>query len=219
MHMRIIAIVLAGVLSLFNLDGDGYMQPTVTNVVYNVAPYTTTDGINFTAFSTGLSGQGGPPGGQPINVALWCPISGQVTYGPCAPGAGLGTANTFTQTQTAPTWAMTNGSRMTDDGQGIYLIPPQGAAATLHIIGSPGDQIVGSDTETLAWTNAASVFGTVDTGVSRSAAGIVAIGNGTTGDRSGTVSAAAYMVGGTAGVTKTCTSAIVVVSGIITSCT
>lgn len=65
----------------------------------------------------------------------------------------------------------------------------------------------------------AGTAGLTDTGVSRASAGLVKFGNGTAGNDSGTIDASHFQVGGVAGVTKTCTSAIVVVAGIITGCT
>jgi len=66
------------------------------------------------------------------------------------------------------------------------------------------------------WSSAG--IGTEDTGLTRTAAGTVSVGNGAAGDFSGTFNAALYEAGGTAGVTKTCGATIVVKGGIITSC-
>ena len=54
---------------------------------------------------------------------------------------------------------------------------------------------------------AADLGGSVDTGISRTGAGVVAIGNGTAADASGTTNAAAYQVGGVPGISATITTA------------
>lgn len=61
----------------------------------------------------------------------------------------------------------------------------------------------------------------LDTSVSRVSAGVVGIGTGAGGSVAGTISAAAYRVGGSAGAngTGTVVTQLTVVNGLVTSCT
>ena len=53
---------------------------------------------------------------------------------------------------------------------------------------------------------AATLAGSVDAGISRTGAGVLAVGNGTQGDASGTINATGFQSGGTAGISATITT-------------
>lgn len=125
----------------------------------------------------------------------------------------LAHSNVFTATQTAPTWKMSNNGTITDDGGGnIYFGPGSGGATKVN-----GNNFAVISTGMFQFYSG-NLFASPDTAISRAAAGVLAVGNGTAGDHSGTVSANGYEAQGTPGVSKTCGATIVVVNGIVTSC-
>lgn len=66
----------------------------------------------------------------------------------------------------------------------FVMVPPGSTTAEVKIASL---FITGRVDVTIAWTNGFNAVGTIDTGLSRTAAGQVAIGNGTQGDSSGTL--------------------------------
>ena len=89
-----------------------------------------------------------------------------------------------------------------------------GTSGAVAILGSAAAEV---------WTNGSdAVSGSVDTGISRGAAGVLDVGNGTAADVSGTVSAAHFTGGGNAGVTAGSFSTITAIAstgGIVTTLT
>jgi len=72
----------------------------------------------------------------------------------------------------------------------------------------------------VGWSSTGASTGGADTGFSRDSAGVIDVGNGTSGNASGTLKAAAYYAGGTAGVDCTGITAgtVTVAKGIVTHC-
>ena len=117
----------------------------------------------------------------------------------------------------APTYGFTNSTgsglwfdgaypEITQNGSRVTAFPstgPQSGAGTIY-----------------GWTSTAGNPGlSADTGISRTAAATIAVGNGTPSDASGTINAAGYQAGGTAGVTAgnfTAVTSITTKAGLVT---
>ena len=82
---------------------------------------------------------------------------------------------------------------------GVFWVPQ--ASGAVLVPGATGSY--GFSTNSVA-----SSLSTIDTNISRISAGVLGVGNGTSGDFSGTIKASGFNAGGSAGITHTCTIAV-----------
>jgi len=133
-------------------------------------------------------------------------------------GGAAGTTNLFkvdksgNVTNATGTTAFTTGNY-----QGAFNIGIAGVDRILFMQGGSNPGLRHASDGVTTWTNSTSdANATRDTGLSRVSAGVIGVGTGAAGSVAGTISAAAYVVGGAAGASGTFTS-VTVVNGIVTA--
>lgn len=135
----------------------------------------------------------------------------------------LGVTMPITQVQgaagsaSAPTYAFTTSTNAGMFNGGGFPEFAVGGVARLFVATNSGG--VTSNTS-WGWSASTTDPTTLDTGLSRTAAGVVAVGNGTTGDVTGTVNATIFKSGASAGVTTFGPAGVVSITvkgGIITA--
>ena len=177
-----------GVTSVSNSDGTLTISPTTGAVVASIA---LGHANTWTAKQTFPAGSATAPG----------VVVGAGQTGLFSTGAGtlLFSANgvqfaDFGDTQSGTLFLAPNKTSLNVGG--VFWVPQ--ASGAVLVPGATGSY--GFSTNSVA-----SSLSTIDTNISRISAGVVGVGNGTSGDFSGTIKASGFNAGGSAGITHTCT--------------